>query len=345
MSKKVEPVLWDWIYHPSPFPDELLSSWLGRIAKTNGTSAHSFCKLVWPEIQVWTRDIDTLSPIEILQQLSRQTSTPFKSVKATTFREYEGVLFDSVNTKGPTRWINHIGIYHRARKRPGLQWCPICLKEDSVPYFRKCWRLSLSTCCQIHKIILTDKCCECGTPAAPHRILEPKCYHCGRLFHDHPAVKVDPSAYELESSISAALNGRVIGLKDNVSIDPYLYFKVLYHILNMLIRGSRAARLRTATGQLYGIPLGVSVRSPKKTPLEAHGTLKRHCLMGLAARLLNNWPEHFIESCRISGNSWTWVKKEIAYYDFPFALLSVADFHLSIPANNRLGFIDINRFN
>ena len=103
----------------------------------------------------------------------------------------------------------------------------------------------------------------------------------------------------------------------------------------MLIRGSRATLLRIHTGHLYGKPLDKNVISPRKTPLEAHGTLQRHCLMGLAARLLDDWPNHFIEACLASKNTWTWVKKELEYKDFPYALLSISDFHLSKVANLR----------
>ena len=45
--------------HPNPFRDELLSSWMVRLAISNGWPFHTFySKLLGLESPIWSRDID-----------------------------------------------------------------------------------------------------------------------------------------------------------------------------------------------------------------------------------------------------------------------------------------------
>jgi hypothetical protein len=49
------------------------------------------------------------------------------------------------------------------------QFCPACLAEDIVPYFRKQWRLALFTYCLKHRIELYDECPGCHAPIAVYQ--------------------------------------------------------------------------------------------------------------------------------------------------------------------------------
>ena len=51
-----------WPAHPKPLPDELLSSWMVRIAGQHGLKLHTFASAVWPGISIWNRDIDRSGP-------------------------------------------------------------------------------------------------------------------------------------------------------------------------------------------------------------------------------------------------------------------------------------------
>ncbi|WP_369124446.1 TniQ family protein, partial [Undibacterium sp. CCC2.1] len=61
-------------------------------------------------------------------------------------------------------------MYHRKRNAYGLQFCPTCLAEDSVPYFRRRWRVAFYTVCNEHKTMLLDRCPKCGSSVAAHRL-------------------------------------------------------------------------------------------------------------------------------------------------------------------------------
>lgn len=154
-----------WPVHPHPYPDELLSSWLVRIAHANGEKVQSFCNHEFgTKHQIWNRDIDRLAPEWLLMALSERTATPIEKVRQTTLKRYEGILFDHSVSSGVEKWITPLKIYHRTRKSHGLQFCPECLKEDVEPYFRTQWRIAFHTFCPKHNVMLHDRCPYCGEP-------------------------------------------------------------------------------------------------------------------------------------------------------------------------------------
>src|SRR5918911_766517 len=137
-----------WPAHVKPRRDELLSSWLVRLAAAHALKLHTFCALVWTRRkQIWNRDIEKCADDSILSLLAEKTATPPDKVTRTTLSDYQGRLYERHNPYGNTRWIMPVGIYHRTRRRYGLQFCPRCLAEDKEPYYRRAWRLAFVTFC------------------------------------------------------------------------------------------------------------------------------------------------------------------------------------------------------
>ncbi|MFC0154178.1 TniQ family protein [Xanthomonas dyei] len=159
-----------WPAHPKPLPDELLTSWIARVAKANGLKLQTFCDRVFgKEHQLWNRDIDRSAPDWLLDTLARHSGTPTDVVLHTTLGVYRGRLFRERHSSGQLRWILPMGIYHRTRRRFGLQFCPQCLADDAEPYFRTCWRVAVLTFCPKHQLYLYDRCPNCSAPVAFHR--------------------------------------------------------------------------------------------------------------------------------------------------------------------------------
>lgn len=46
---------------------------------------------------------------------------------------------------------------------PILRYCPYCMAEDKVPYYRLEWRLASSVLCRRHGVLLKDRCPHCGS--------------------------------------------------------------------------------------------------------------------------------------------------------------------------------------
>ena len=62
-------------------------------------------------------------------------------------------------------------------------FCPECLDEDKIPYFRKIWRLKEYSICKKHNIELLSRCSQCLTPLTISKSFKEKdftfCYKCG----------------------------------------------------------------------------------------------------------------------------------------------------------------------
>jgi hypothetical protein len=143
-----------WPVHIKPKEDELLSSWLVRLAMAQGLKLHTFCSITWPLKQIWNRDIDRSASAELLETLSKKTATPVERVRATTLAAYESALYEEHKSLGPAAWITPIGVYHRIHTKCGLQFCLLCLAEDEEPYYRRKWRLAFMVACEKHHVLL-----------------------------------------------------------------------------------------------------------------------------------------------------------------------------------------------
>ncbi|WP_052702199.1 TniQ family protein [Marinomonas sp. S3726] len=149
--------------HPKPFKDELLSSWATRLAIENGMYSHALYKGVLNlDSSIFTRDIDRLYIPELINKLEVKTKQNAEQIKNLMLTSFEGQLFEKINSNGFTKWILPLGIYHRTRKKHGIQYCPQCLKDSSTAYFRKHWRLSFCLFCEKHQCLLRDKCPHCN---------------------------------------------------------------------------------------------------------------------------------------------------------------------------------------
>lgn len=159
-----------WPIRYKPLPDELLSSWLVRLAHGHGLKVQTFCNLIFGNrLQVWNRDIDRLGPDWLVNELSARTGTPLEIAHRTTLRAYEGLLYPQFKLSGVLQWILTLKMYHRKHEGFGLQYCPLCLREESEPYFRRSWRVAFNTVCVQHQCMLLDRCPNCGAGVAFHR--------------------------------------------------------------------------------------------------------------------------------------------------------------------------------
>lgn len=216
-----------WPAHPKLLPDELLSSWIVRIAGANGLKLQTFCDRTFgKEHQLWNRDIDRHAPPWLLASLARHTGTPIRSVQNATLGIYRGRLYRQKHNAGQLRWILPAGVYHRTRRRFGVQFCPRCLAEDDEVYFRTRWRVAALTFCAEHQLCLHDRCPACEVPIAYHRrelghpnVTDPGslclCHACNfdlRNAAYKPFVPYENSVQSTLVAVSAHVNGDVTAL-------------------------------------------------------------------------------------------------------------------------------------
>lgn len=160
-----------WPIRYKPLPDELLSSWLVRLAHGHGLKVQTFCNLLFGnQRQVWNRDIDRLASSWLINELALRTGTPLAVAQKTTLRAYEGLLYPKFKASGALPWIQTLKLYHRKREGYGMQFCSLCLREDAEAYFRKSWRVAFKTSCFKHNCMLHDRCPQCQSAIAFHRM-------------------------------------------------------------------------------------------------------------------------------------------------------------------------------
>ncbi len=100
--------------------------------------------------------------------LSTWTGVGIPLLRELQLTRWVGRLSEDIPPRGLTPWILPLGIYHRVRRRPGLMYCPQCLRE-SVVDARWMWRMGWTVCCRQHRKQVHDCCAKCGLPYMPHR--------------------------------------------------------------------------------------------------------------------------------------------------------------------------------
>lgn len=282
-----------WPCHPHPLPDELLSCWLVRIAHAHRIKVQTFCERVFDrERQVWNRDIDRLAPRWIINRLSIQTGTPLADAHQTALTAYRGLLYPRRKDSGILRWVLPLNMWHRKHMGHGLQFCPACLAEDPIPYYRKRWRLALYTCCTRHNAMLHDRCPACGAGVAFHRIELGRygsadegpltfCHQCGFDLRSSPVVTpifYEDSSWQVMREVLGMLEG-----KDAYKFDAG-FFNVLHQMCKILLSNIRHLKLREyVAGQVGAMETLLQVG---KSSLEACSLKERQHVIQLGMWLM-----------------------------------------------------------
>lgn len=311
-----------WPIHLKPKSDELLSSWLVRLAHANGYKVETFCCLLFGyRSTIWNRDIDRAAPDNIGAILSSITGATSEQILNTTFVSYEGKLFSQVNHHGVTRWILPLGIYHRARKRPALMYCPACLARDETPYFRKQWRLAFSTVCTIHECLLLDICPRCYASVAPHRVdMLNRCYlispdlnvHCCSCEYDLRNTRAtpvnDPDLVHFQLELECILKEGFVAWCDNPSLYSVIYFDGLKALIAGLTSSHSIKRL-ISNGDFKHKEI---FEDWPTAGLEFSNINTRRIVFHWLATLINGWPgslsnllnQYGLRYCDLKGSGW-----------------------------------------
>lgn len=284
-----------WPLHPKPLPDELLSSWLVRLAQAHGIKVQTLARLLFgSRHQLWNRDIDRLAAPWLLDTLSSNTATPPDAVRQTTLRAYQGRLYGAFRESSVLPWILPLKMYHRTRKGFGLQFCPRCLAADATPYFRKRWRVAFYTYCSIHDVLLQDRCPQCHTPVIFQRrelgrpdVIDAgpltQCFACDFDLRD--ATTVSPSFYEASAHQAFDIAAKRLEARGPASKPRSLrYYNTLHHLCWLLQSHYRHTRLLEFARRQVAAPT-IQIDTTERQ-IEARAVAERHHIVQLAFWLL-----------------------------------------------------------
>lgn len=311
--------------HFPPAPDELLSSWYVRLAHANQLKPETLNTFLWGrQRQVWNRDIDRMSPKWLVKELADRTGTAFDVAWNTTLRSYEGKLFPKTRQTGISPWILPVQMYHRKHKWPGLQFCPVCLKEDEEPYFRKRWRLAIYTACHRHNVLCQDRCPSCHEPVMFHRRGLGKtgkmdsqalslCFHCNfdlRMSASLPTPSYENKSTQLGRTAIRCLEDHSFRFMNTT------FYSVLHHVCGLLVSSKLGYQLQTTIIKNIGTgstPLQPMMPLSPSRAFFDHGSVNlRHQVLHFAYWLLSdiNNIKIVVNNCKININ---YLYKDIDY--------------------------------
>lgn len=313
-----------WPYRSRPQPDELLSSWFLRCAAAMWLKPFALGNAVWGRsLQILTRDIDNFAPPAFVAGMAALTDTPLEAARCTSLAEFEGRLVERYTMVGRTNWIMPLGVRHRRRFQPGLQFCPVCLR-DPIPYYRRVWRIAWSTVCCRHECILLDRCPCCAEPLEPHRA--PRLWLCATCqvdFRTIDGVAAPPELIALQNNHEDFLLKGWAELGCVTFPHSHLYFELVRQVARVLFSGPRSERLRVSiAGNMEQAPQFVAACHD----IETLSASDRRRLMSLVALALQDWPTGFVTAARDAGLWRSWATRDRPR--LPFAFASVVDEHL-----------------
>ena len=292
-----------------PQPDELLTSWLVRLAIAHGQKLHTLTRLLWNKQGIWARDIDKSVTKEQIQTLADKCDISVECAWATTLATYGGWIYETHNLLGANPWITTIGVYHRTRIRYGQQFCPQCLSEDKQPYFRRSWRLAFITICTRHKKPLLDCCPKCLSPVNFHRdelgnfysftpTFLTRCFSC--LFdlrrYQFTTDSITPDELQFQFRLEQTIKTGFWQLTPKRPVHSLPFFAGLRQILKVLASNDKRTQNLLAElnitfeqNNLTAKHKGKRVDFPE---LRVH---RRRVLLNAANHLLDDWSTHFVE--------------------------------------------------
>ncbi len=333
-----------WPVHLKPQEDELLSSWLARLALAHGQTVATFTSQVWPGRILVARDVDLWNDPEMFETLSIKTGTPPARVFAATMASYEGWLFDKPR-KCHLPWALPRYLNISPHRPFGLQFCPWCLAADKEPYFRRQWRLAFVVLCPLHRTLLLDRCQSCRMAVCYERqtAKEPgtrwrltQCYRCRTDLRKFAAPRyrtpVDSAELEFAVLLQTALQRGWIEMPQNGVIYSHLFFTGLHQIMRRLTYGRMAQPLKAALYRSYWIDLPIDYLPDKAVIFEHLNMPQRRSLLQAVNRLLRNWPANFVEFCQANNLASHFLIGDHKK-DLPFWYLRVVREHLNKSAH------------
>jgi hypothetical protein len=267
-----------------------------RLAHANGLGCESFVTHVFGvRHPIWNRDIDRSAAASTLLALSRISGVDDEVLATCTLQGIESAV-------GPG--ILPLGIYHRTRRRRGLMFCPICLADDAVPYFRRKWRLAYLASCTRHRVVLRDV-CACGAAVMPHRVdlrwtlrrsessnLHVRCWACARDFRSCSVARDPDSLFHVSQLVESALRDSFV-VAGGDELHALAFFSGVRRLMEM-----QAYTAKRASPELF--PLVDRVRA-----------------LAMIGRWLQTWPFAFLRSMRaleVSYSSLCAGRKDLPYW-------------------------------
>ena len=288
MIKKINnPVLkhTNFLIIPIPFEDETFTSWIVRTAYAHKTHPHTFTNqyLDFRPYSFFLGEPDITLTTQMINAIEQKTNNKIK-IKKLMLKTYSGYLQENI-FDNPNMFISK------------MKFCPVCLREDKVPYFRKSWRIAFYNICHKHKCHMYEECPECKSKIDISSMHENKltyefCYKCGfelKKARRLPVHKKYASSIHYQNKIFKIIHNGYIQLGDK-PIYSFLFFKVFAKLSKLILLDSIHKFIDKHP--LYKI-LKYSTQNNKNHPINKRVDFRRQsALYGLIMYIFDNYPNN-----------------------------------------------------
>lgn len=297
-----KPAIQPWPFRPRPLPDELLSSYLCRLAVGMDMKPVTFLNTVFGSAKnLLAQDLDNYAPPQIVDRIVMGTLRSKDEINACTLGAYTGTLLTVHNARGRNPWLLPTTIKNNVRLRTGLQYCPACLPSDAKPYFRRRWRLAFVTSCTLHGQLLRDRCPQCQAPVHQHAAASAThCFKCGCSLCERGATVTRHDHVAWQKSMEAGLERGWVSFEGEHH-RSHVGFAIVRQVAALLVNGRYAPALRRVTARDWGGDPSPYPKPTARQPFEYLDVADRHRLFDMVERLMRGWPHRFVHSCLEAG--------------------------------------------
>jgi len=295
---------------PQPLPNELLSSWLVRLARANALKYQELLTIVsGTRRSLMGRDLDASIDPGFGERLEQITGVPAAQLIALTYQTDRGNLTAIDQPKqGLKRWV--LPMVSKLRRPTGvwLQLCVTCLREDTVPFIRRHWRYAFVTTCDAHATLMISNCPSCDAPFdfTTHDIgidraecvvpvSECSSCRCDVRYAQTAAVLAHRRVVRYERALCRAIDRGWTRVRGSGWVYSHQVFDVLHRLLRLLSSSKGLRQLfveATAVNTLVDCEPNVPSGRFENWPLSA-----RHQAMRWVSATFHRWPSGFVEQC------------------------------------------------
>lgn len=297
---------------PHPLDDELFSSWLARTSYSHHLHPQTFFNVHFGlnNRNFLRRDIDCNYNKEIFDIFKYKSYNKI-DINAMTLKSYSGYLQEKEIKNGMNRLFCN------------LRYCPMCLNEDKVPYFRKAWKLAFNTACLKHNCFLYENCPQCKTPLKLTKMYKNKysftqCFKCGCDLKSAKALTIDPLFYKgliAIKKLNKLLQSGYITFLNN-TIYSFIFFDTIIQLTKLICLRQYTQFINS--NQLFSL-LKAKLSKPLNSaqPIYQQLTIpENYALFGLIINLFENYPNNLSKFIEQNKLTYADMLKDIKYISF-----------------------------
>ncbi|MDD5405608.1 MAG: TniQ family protein [Sulfurovaceae bacterium] len=298
---------------PIPYNDELFSSWFARLSYAHYLHPKTFINLYFglENRSLFKKNIDTSLNMKLLNRIKTMCNDKV-DVFNLTLKTYSGYIQENDIEIASNRFFSD------------LKFCPICLRKDNVPYFRKYWKLAFSTVCTLHNCFLYDSCPQCNSKLSILKMHKDKfaftyCSKCGFEFKKARKINVNQKhimGIHGQANLQHIADKGYAELDNDVSVYSFYIFDVIIQLTKLII--SRKNIKFINKHPLFAILKKSFNRKPNqaKSIYIQLNIKEKFALFGLIWYLFEKYPKNFTSFMKENNlTHWNMVK-DIKYVSF-----------------------------